>query len=208
LPTVADVLASIRGATDQDTQGPITDTLLVLWLNEEYATVRRRIAGFAPSLFTAVSPDLVVTSPATSIDISSLTTLLQILEVQQKQGVTYFSLRPSGPNAEFGALSWRQRGFPGAGCAVDISPMRQAPGTYRVRYVVAPTPFVIGTLTAPVLLPAGGERVLIEAVAARVRVREEEDPSAHLAARDAAFDDLRRNLTPRGAVIADVTGRY
>jgi hypothetical protein len=209
LPTLADLLASIRGATDQDVSGPITDDLLVLWLNEEQGKVRRRIAAFAPALFEAISGDFVVTSPATTIDISSLTTLLKILEVQQKRGADYFSIRPAGLNATIGPLAYRQRGFPGAGCVIDLFPARMAPGTYRVRYTTAATPFVLANPTTQVVqLPAGGETALVEAVAARVRVRCAEDPSGHLQLEANAYAELRMGLEPHGGAIIDSTGRY
>lgn len=209
MPTLADVLASIRGATDQDVSGPITDDLLVLWLNEEQSKVRRRIAAFAPSLFEAISGDFVVTSPATSIDISSLTSLLKLLEVQQRQGTEYFSIRPAGLNAAIGPLAYRQRGFPGAGCVIDLFPLRMAPGTYRIRYTTAGTPFVLANPTGQLVqLPPGGETALVEAVAARVRVRCEEDPSGHLHLQEVAYAELRLGLEPHGGAIIDSTGRY
>lgn len=209
MPTLADLLASIRAATDQDVSGPITDDILVLWLNESKAEVRRRIAAFAPGLFEAISGDFVVTSPATTIDISSLTTLLKVLEVQQKQGSVYWGVRPAGLNAEIGPLAYRQRGFPGAGCVIDLAPARMAPGTYRVRYTTVDAAFVVASPAGQTLmLPPGGDRVLVEAVAARVRVRCKEDPSAHLRASDEAFADLRSGLEPHGGAIIDSTGRY
>lgn len=173
-------------------------------MNEEYRQVTRRLAAFAPDWFSALSADLTVASGANTIDISSLTDLMQILEVQRKHSTDcYRALPAASHNAERGCrLSWRQRGFPGTGCVVELQPARSAPGAYRVRYAAAPTDLAG---SGAVKLPLGGDQFLVEAVAVRIRMHEEEDPSPHIAARDRAYNDLRNALIPQGYVISGWT---
>lgn len=200
--------ASVRASTDQVDTGRLPQSIILAFANEEYAEVVRRIAEFAPDLYRAISADLIVPDGGTSIDISSLTTLMQIQETQRKNQTRYFGLPPAETDADLNTfcLSWRQRGLPGSGCVIDVFPALRAVGTYRVLYTSFP-----GALTASpdatIRLPLGGPRVLAEAVSARVRVREEEDPSFHIAARERAYDNLRRGLQGKGGVIS-TRGRY
>jgi hypothetical protein len=203
----ADVEASVRAAVFQEDTGRLPQATILLFCNEEFEELVRRVSDFAPDLWAAVSGDLTVAAGGTTLDISSLTTLLKIQEVQRKESGRYAALDPAGRNAEIfsNGITWRQRGFPGAGCVVELFPPESAPGTYRVRYVAKPSAIVAGT--NPIALPPGGQRVLVESIAARLRAREKEDPSFHLAAREKAFDNLRRSLTPKGTVV-QTGGRY
>lgn len=203
----SDLEIGVRAATDMPDTGRLPQSIILAFAQDEYAEVIRRIAEFSPDLYRAISADLVIPDGGTSIDISTLTDLMQIQEIQWKRSSHYFGLEPAGSNAEIDVSfhSWRQRGLPGAGCVVDIFPPIRAPGTYRVLYTAFP-----GVLTAPsgaIRLPLGSLRVLVEAVAARVRVREDEDPGFHVAAQEKAYDYLRRGLQGKGGVIG-TRGRY
>lgn len=200
--------AGVRASTDMPDVGRLPQATILAFANDEYAEVIRRIAEFAPDLYRAISADLTIAPGATSLDISSLTTLMQIQEFQWKRSGRYLGLEPAGVNAEIDGFrrSWRQRGLPGVGCVVDVFPPERAPGDYRVLYTAFP-----GALTASpdaeLRIPLGGLRVFVEAVSARVRVREEEDPSFHIKAREDAYDNLRRGLQGKGGVIG-TRGRY
>lgn len=205
MTTTAELITSVRGNTFQTDTTRLPDTLIVQWANEEQDAIHRYIASIAPHLFLTVSANLTVASGLSTIDISSLTTLEQIQEVKRLQGSVWKSIRPAGYNPETSSrLCWRQRGA----SAIDLFPANQAPGTYRVEYTAGPTALSTSLPNAVIALPGGGARVLIEGVSARVRAREEEDPSVHLQWREQAWKDLRANLMPKTLTLIDVTGRY
>jgi hypothetical protein len=207
MATLTEVEASIRASTDQGDTGRTPQSVIYQFTNDDYQDLCRRIAAFAPQQYSKVSAELTVATGATSIDVSSLTDLLQISEVQRKSSNKWISLRPAEYNAELNSFhsTWEQEGFPGAGCKVNVYPAERAPGTYRIKYVK-----LVPTLTAGsdvLQLPPGGECVLIHTVSGRIRVREEEDPSAHFALAEKAFDGLKQNLTPKYGVIGS-RGQY
>lgn len=204
----SDVEASVRGSSDMASDTGRTPQSLILALtNEEYEEIVRRLAAFMPDPYRAVSADLSVSAVASNyIDVSTLTTAFQFLEIQVKRQGRYFTVDPaSGTNPEADPkLTWRQRGFFGSGCKLDIFPAEASVGTYRVHYCAFP-----GVLTASseLKLPLGGAKYLAACVSARVRSREEEDPTYMASVRDAAFSSLRIGLEPKGGAIG-TRGRY
>jgi len=204
--TAADLVTSVRASTDQDVAGPLTDAVILIALNEEYPVVRREIALFAPDLFATESAVLTVASGATEIDVSAISSLDLIFEVKKLIGTKYRTIRraPADPEgAPF--LCWRRRGMTGAGTAVEIYPVAFAAGSYKLRYM-ATAPALAGS--GAVLLPAGADRVLVEAAAARARSRSEEDYAFHRQQHDAELARFKAGLTPTGMVVTDVSGRY
>jgi hypothetical protein len=186
--TAADIVAGVRDATHQiyaDGAGPVTDAGILRMTNELYPLVRRKIARIVPDWFTTVSADLVVAAGAVEIDVSALTTLDLVFEVRRLQSgssspARYRTVQPAGPDPEGSpVLCWQRRGLAGAGTALELYPVALAPGTYRVRYL-ATAPTLAGT--GAVLLPAGGEGILVEEVAGRVKQDKlERDGSGHVA---------------------------
>ncbi len=209
MATAADIITSVRAATGQvyaDGSGPITDAQILLWANELYPLVRRKIAKFAGDLFATNSTAFTVAAGATEIDVSSLTTLDIIFEVKKLYGTVYRTVDEAGPDPEgSGKLVWRRRGMAGSGVVIELYPARVAPGTYKLRYMATATAL---TGSGAVLLPAGAERILIESVASRVMQRLERDWQFHDRAAAVALDELQSQLGPSLYVIADVTGRY
>lgn len=207
MATLTTVITSIRASVDRDgADVQVPDTVLTAWVNEAYLQLRRRLADLVPDLYTVVSADLTIAS-GNALSLSSLTTLGKILAVQRKESADYYSL-PLAPATDpdaSGTLSYRQRGT----AAVDIFPATSAPGTYRVRYVSKPAAL---TGSDAVDLPEGGERILIEDVAARCRLRWEEAPDYHLRARDQAWEELRNALVVQYLAttvsVVDMTGEF
>jgi len=81
------------------------------------------------------------------------------------------------------------------GASIMLGPVQLAPGTYRVVYVADPAA-ISGDVTA-YAVPEGFEDVITERVAARVRERDEDDPSLHLRRADATWTELLRPLRKR-----------
>lgn len=204
----SDVEASVRASSDMAADTGRTPQAMILALaNEEYEEVIRRLAEFAPDWYRAVSADLAIsaiTSPY--IDISTLTTAFQILEVRRLESGKYWRIDPASDNPDNDTkLTWRQRGFFGTGAKIDIFPAIYSVGTYRVNYCAFP-----GALTSPsgeLKLPLGGLKYLAACVSARVKYREEEDPTYMDSVRSTAFASLRMGLEPKGATIG-TRGRY
>lgn len=194
-------MASVRDATHQvyaDGAGPVTDAGILRMSNELYPLVRRKIARIVPDWFTTVTSGLVVASGAAEIDVASLTTLDLIFEVNRLQAGSsapsrYRLVQPAPPDPEGSPiLCWRRRGLAGAGTAVELYPVAMAPGTYQVRYL-ATAPALAGS--GVVLLPPGGEGVLVEEVAARVKQDKlERDGSGHVRRAKQLLDELVAGL--------------
>jgi len=172
----------VRDATDQvytDGSGPVTDAGILRFANEYYPLVRRKIARIVPDWFTTVQSAMVVASGAAEIDVSAVAGLDLIFEVRRLTGTKYRKVESAGPDAEGSpVLCWQRRGMSGSGAAVELYPAALAPGTYQLRYMATAAALVSG---GTVLLPAGGEGVLVETVAARVKQDKlERDGSGHV----------------------------
>lgn len=204
------VEASVRASSDMAADAGRTPQSMILALaNEEYEEVIRRIAAFAPDPYRAVSADLTIADTATPyIDVSGLSGAFQFLEIQRKQSGKYLTIDPvNGSNPELDPkLTWRQRGFFGTGCKIDVFPAEASIATYRVHYCVFPGALTVSP-DAELKLPLGGLKYLAACVSARVKHREEENPSYMDSIRDSAFASLRRDLEPKGGTIG-TRGRY
>lgn len=175
-------MASVRDATDQvyaDGSGAVTDAGIYRFANEYYPLVRRKIARIVPDWFTTVQSGLVVASGASEINVSGIAGLDLIFELRRLSGTKYRTVMPAGPDPEGSpVLCWQRRGMSGTGTAVELYPSSMAPGTYQLRFMTTAPALVSG---GDVLLPAGGEGVLVEYVAARVKQDKlERDGSAHI----------------------------
>jgi hypothetical protein len=208
--TAADLVTSVRAATDQVVSGPVDDPTILGFLNDEYPVVRRLVAQLVPDLFASESGDLVVASGASEIDVSGLANLDLIFEVKRLSGSSYLPFDQAGEAPQISIdRVWRRRGMSGAGTVIEVYPTTSAPGTYRVRYMATAAPLITTGGGSPntVLLPAGGERVLVEAAAARVRDRLERDYTFNYRARDEALGQLAISLQQQGYVIKGRSGR-
>lgn len=211
-----DVIDSIRGGTDHDTDTQVTDVTLTLWINEEYPVLVRRLASAIPDRYTKYSSDVTVVSGASSFDVTAnppnVSDLSKLLCPQLKQSGRYLDLPLARTvNAEnAGCLCFRQRGA----STVDLFPAEVAPNTYRIKYVYKPAKLTSVTpgVTDVLDLPDGGEGPIVQVVSARVRGKFDEDPSAHERWRETAWREFRDSMlpfystTPR--TVTDVTGRY
>jgi hypothetical protein len=212
MATLATVLTSIRTATDQDeTTGPISDTQLTAWVNEVYPALFRELADLIPDFFTTITADFTLAAGVSTVTTTTLginTTLgkPRVLERKSGSGTAYMPLNYiRAYNAGWPArLGWRFLG----GTTFHLLPPGSAPGTYRLQYLRKALTLAG---TDAIDLPDGGDRVLIEDVAALVRPRLQQDPAPHLAARKRAWDLLVASLRPQHGSpqsIIDVTGRY
>ncbi len=208
MATFSGLEASVRGSIDATDTGRTPQALILALSNEEYEECVRRIAGFAPDYYRTISGNLAITDTAVDyLDIASLTTLMQVLEVQRLCGVKWLGLGAAGVNPEADCkLTWRQRGLVGTGTKIDIFPAENSIGTYRVLYTAFPGALTVSP-DAEIKLPLGGQKYLAACVSARLRHREEESEAYMVDVRDTAFASLVRGLQPKGGVI-QTRGKY
>lgn len=167
-------ITAIRTSTGHDSDTQVTDTQLGVWIDQIYPEFRREILDVAPSLYTAVAAtqDLTTTDP----DFDLPADFERVSTLQVLCGVDYLGVPPvSDVSPDFGGLCWREE----AG-VLRLAPATSCTGTYRLAYNKAPT--LTGDYTIEV--PTGCELVIVERVAAMVRVRFNEDPTPHLATAD------------------------
>lgn len=209
MATFGDVETSVRANTDQGDTGRTSQALILSLANEEYEEVVKRLAeAAATDLYRAQSADIAIASVAAPyIDVATLTSAFRFLEVQRKEGGRYFTFEPaSATNPETAPkLTWRQRGFFGTGCKIDVFPPEASVGTFRVHYCEFPGALV--DASSVLKLPLGGRKYLAACVSARIRHREEEDEGYMIALRAEAFANLTRGLSPSGMVIG-TRGRF
>lgn len=210
---LSDIEASVRAGCDHDADTQITTPQVYVWANEAYFAIRRRLGEVAPDLYTRVSPDFTLGAGVTSQDLTaaplSLTDFSKVRIVEWKTGA-YYSPLPVAPflTADVrGEMAFRLRGT-----ILDFFPSTFVPGQiFRVKYLTKPA----AKLAAPgdaVDVPDGAERVIVEEILGRIRVRFDEDPSPHIAWRTQAWEEVRNALikqyvsTPQS--IVDLSGRY
>lgn len=148
----------IRAATDQIGSGQVPTATYWSWISLEYQRLRRRLCEIAPELY-AQSIDFTLTGTSYQYDLSiSAPTCDKVMKCSWLSGGVYVPMRV----AEY------------------AEPERQntaVPGSYRFYFLTTAAPIASG---ADVLeLPAGAQRIISEAVAARVRIRLDDDPRPH-----------------------------
>lgn len=210
MTTFAEIEASARGLIDHDTDTQVTQAQFLLWSNEEYPILVRRLAQAIPDRYMKFSADFPgVASQDLTAAPTSLTDFDRLHVVQVKSGTAYYDLplaRASSPESSC-ALAFRQRGA----STVDLFPSTGWPGlTFRAKYTYVPVPLLSGSSLD---LPRGAEIGLVAMLCERARHRMDEDTSYLERAREAAWQRIQSSLLPfYGRVspesITDVTGRY
>lgn len=214
--TAQAIIDDIKASTDHDgaADTQVTTAQLLVWIDAAYKKLRRALVDLVPDLYTVVSASVVVTSPATSFSLTAggagnltLTDFEKIRKVERQFGTDWVPMLVA-PALTSSIQAFR--GYRLRGTSVDLFPTTQAPGTYRVIYLS--TGVTIDGTSDTLELPGGADRIIVEEVAARVRIRLDEDPAFHLQMREQTWaetrDYLRRQYlaTPRSVV--DLTGRY
>lgn len=207
------LITEVRAVTDHDTDTQVTDAQILSWMDPILQALQRQCADLAPDLFTAVSDDFAIAAGASSQDLASAPLSLgdvlgKIRSVERKQSATVYYAIPQyhvlvGTMAA--SLSWRQLGE----TTILFRPPLAAPGTYRVQYLLKCPPLAL--VSTAFSVPHGADSVIVERLAAKVRMRFEEDPTPHVNAANQAWKDLRAWLIRQSSTPArvwDVTGRY
>ncbi len=183
---------AIRASTDHDSDTQVTDAQLTAWLDLEYKNLRRVLAQIAPSLYATADSSQVIAAGSTTLALP--TNYERLVRLEQQFGSNWFPVLISDElTPHYGELNAREEG-----AAFQLSPVSLAPGTYRFIYVALPATLVNVTDDSTALaVPSGCEDVILERVAARVRERFDEDPSAHLARADRVWREQKSALRRR-----------
>lgn len=175
MATLATLLLDIRAVCDRDGDTAVTDAQLTVWANQEYAIVRRRLADSVPDPFTKIKDFTLASGNTQDVTAApmSLTDFGKLLSLSRLSGTSYQQLML----APLGSV------YDGTG--LDAS------GSYRARYLTK-----AATLagTDPVDLPDGADGIVRERVAARLRVRFDEDPKEHKAFAQELFAETVASL--------------
>jgi hypothetical protein len=210
MSTWTDIETSARALTDHDSDTQVTQPQLLVWANEEYPILVRRLAQAIPDRYRKIGPDF---SGVASQDLAgvpvSLTDFDRLDVVQVKDGAQYYDL-PLAPVASpesIGYLAFRQRGA----STVDLYPSTLYAGrTFRAKYLYMPA---VLTNASTIDVPRGAEIGLAHVLSERIRHRMEEDTSYLERAREDAWRRVIGALLPfygrtSPETIVDVTGCY
>jgi hypothetical protein len=189
LATLTELLADIRAATDHDTDTAVTDAQLTSWINQEYFAVRRVLGDVAPTLYTAATTFSIVAGNTYTIVAADFS---KVRRLERSNGSSYDPMRVASAVDPEGSCDYT---FLERSTVLEIYPSNAAVTSYRLNYITKPAKLTAGADVCDV--PEGVERVIVEKVAARVRIRLEEDPSPHLQAASAALQEAKSYLQKR-----------
>ncbi len=176
-------------STFEEVSGAPSSTDLNTWIDLEHKLVLRELAHAAPSSVAAVSSNQTLASGDTELFPPAF--MESVIRVERQSGSAWVPVDVSDElTPHIGGLTYREESG-----ALVVSPTQLAPGTYRIVYTVA-----AATMTADgdlLQVPPGIEDVIIERVAARCRVRLDEDPTPHLQRADAVWKAQLKALKKR-----------
>ena len=186
---LAEARLAVRTATDLDatdeTDSGVTGVQLNAWIDTEHKKWRRKLAHLAPSAFatTGINQALTV-EPFT---LTKPDDFDELIRVERFVNPRWFPIEASDElNIDSGPLAFREE----AGGFV-VGPRPYATGkTFRLIYVPKAT-----DLTADddeFETPDMFDDCITESVAARVRIRRDDDPNPHLALAKMCWDEQSR----------------
>lgn len=180
-------LTEIKASTGHDSDDQAPDARINQRIDWEYRRLRRELIKYAPTLYVAVHTEQTLTTSDTTYDLPS--DFERIKRFERQYGSIWQPVYTNdGLHIHTSPLSFREE----VG-AIQVSPTVDAPGTYRLVYWQAPS--LTGDYT--ILVPEGLEEVIVERVAAWVRVRMEEDPAPHQQMADRIWNSQKGDLMRR-----------
>jgi hypothetical protein len=201
--TLAEMVADVRAATDQDASGQVPPDAYRRWIDQEYQAVRRLLGSLIPSLYLARVSFTIATGNTWAIT-PPLWGRLHLLERDNGPG-NYVALAAANP-LDPERIPWRYvQAVLERGNVLEIYPELTAAGNYRATYIAQPARLAVdGSADGTVVdVPPEFDRVIAERVAARVRVRVEEDPAPHIRAAEEALREGKWYLRRRYGVMAE-----
>lgn len=203
--TAADPIAYARVATDHDTDTQVTDAQLLVLLAPLWQKLRRKLGQRISTLFTRVTTFTISSGSTQDVTAAplSLTDFERVRRLRkQVSNTTPASYIPIGVSdfIDPEMVPWNQDiVFLERGTTLEFFPAALIPGsTFELAYITLAA--AITATSSPIDAPAGIEEILGELLAAKIRVRFEEDPGSHLAAADTALTEYLWDLGKRYGV--------
>lgn len=190
--TLLQLRDDVKATSNHDSDAQVSDAQMNTWINGAIRDLWATYVKLGKDELTAFSSSFTIASGNTKDLATVAGDFLELRAVQQLIGskwqrVPKWRFRTMDDVA---ALSYR---LTGASTLVIMPDDQATSKTYRILYLPIPTALSIDGNT--VVLPWGGDRYVVEDVAARVRARHEEDPGPHLAAKTAALEAVRKFLS-------------
>lgn len=179
---IADIYNSIRAESANDEDDQVSDAQLNTWLTIEYRKLHKRLSARFPSLYTGTSATTTLVTDQQTITKPS--NLAKIVHVERLEGSTWFALPKASKVApELDAyIGWYEQGS-----TIVITPAASAPGSYRIKFVIAPaSQFPASDI------PTGFEDIIFQKVIAKLQNRIGGDPSPHLDEADRTWKEQVR----------------
>lgn len=193
MATLSGLQADIRAATDHDSDTQVTDAQLLVWINKEYFRLRRIIGDVAPKLYSAQVTFTISSGNTYAIVASDFERIykLERLNVGSSYDPMVVANELDPEVIPDGAVA----AFLERGATLEIYPSTAASASYRLTYTTKPT--ALASAGDACTVPEGAEEVIVQRVAARVRIRFEEDPSPHQALAAEALAEVRSFIQRR-----------
>jgi hypothetical protein len=210
MPLLAsDAIAIARTVTDQDVAGQVTDVQLLGLLKPIYMRFRRRLAMQLPTLYTKVSASFTLASSLQDIAAIPVTDFERVRLVErQVAGGSWSPVGVANPIQPDAIPYDTDYAFLERGGFLDFFPSTSVAGlVFRLKYLSKPA--ALTAVGDTIDVPDGGEEVLGELLAAKIRSRFEEQ-QVHLNEATRLWGDMvndlraRYGLHPEGLPIAEV----
>lgn len=214
--TPQQIIDDVEAITDNDGYDLISDVQLVAWMNNEMSTMWQWGVRCSRDAFTK-SKEGQIAAGNNYISITAaaptglgVTDFLSLRDVDLKVGNGYYKkLRPFNFATRDRVVQLSHRLI---GEDLWLNPPNYAAlYPFRIWYLSKAPAASATALDAALSLPTGGDEYVKQGMAAKVRVRLDDDPSPHLAAQEAAKRGVEAWLaSSRGAqgTIADVSDDY
>lgn len=191
--TAQQIVDSARPVTRHDTDNQVTDPQLFVWLAEHVRALHSMASRECKSQYTlsttfAIASGSIVTVGSGALAGLAAADYLDFRGLDLDAGGGYYTpLKP---------LNFRGRGtvdgrrYMLRGNTIELYPTLNAVGTYRLWYLGTVMSVTVPIASTSFTLPEGGDLWLSEALAARIRVRLQQDPSPHTTLQDLYWKEI------------------
>lgn len=199
----SDIILLARTLTDHDSDTQITDTQLLALLNTRYEALCRALGMVVPTLRTKVAATFTVSS-GNSQDVTAaplfLTDFDRVRRIRRQVSAGVWD--PIGVASPIDPETIPQEHdfvFLERGTVIEFYPSLLVVGqTFELSYVYRPVR--LASTASALDIPDGADDVLAQQLAALIRGRFDEDPSAHVAEAARLWTDLKWYLQRRYGV--------
>lgn len=214
--TAQQIIDAARPAIRHDTDSQVTDAQLLIWLGEHVRGLHSMSARLARGMYTqsarfTLQSGNSVTIQSAPLDSVPANTYLDFRGIDYDISGGYYAPMQPLPFRSRAGGSGRQ--YMLRGNTIDLFPSQNATGNYRLWYLAAPMTATVPTAITSFNLPEGGDMWLSEALAARSRVRFQQDPTPHLEQQRRCWRDiikpwlLAREAAGGSMLIGNIGGR-